>query len=183
MFPLDLFSIQLYLLCVSYWFGESYVSGAAGEATSVFGESASECIQKQYMSHDVGPPGDDHNLVSGRQLAESVSPRQLRLLHGNNVKDNSLNHNAAVFAGNAAATQPNNGVHANISFYNTPSPMATQVLYLTYLFNFFYFFFLFSTYFFHLFSWITLILWVIQCERTWKKLRFYSLFSHDFYIK
>ncbi|CAH1448650.1 unnamed protein product [Lactuca virosa] len=100
--------------------------GAAGEATSVFGESASECIQKQYMSHDVGPPGDDHNLVSGRQLAESVSPRQLRLLHGNNVKDNSLNHNGAAFAGNAA-TQPNNGVHANISFYNTPSPMATQL--------------------------------------------------------
>lgn len=107
--------------------------GAAGEATTVFGESASECIQKQYLSHDVGvgptlqSSSDDHNLVSGRQLADSVSPRQLRLLHGNNVKDNnSLNHNGAVFAGNPASL-PNNGVHANISFYNTPSPMANQM--------------------------------------------------------
>nr|XP_043621457.1 cell division cycle protein 27 homolog B [Erigeron canadensis] len=102
--------------------------GAAGEATSVFGELASECIQKQYLSNDVGPElqasNGDHNLVAGRQTAESVSPRQLRMLHSNNVKDNSVNHNGAVFS----ASQPNiNGVHANISFYNTPSPMTTQL--------------------------------------------------------
>lgn len=102
--------------------------GAAGEATAVFGESASECIQKQYLSHDVGPQLqasiDDQNLVPGRQAAESVSPRQQRHLHGNNAKDNSLNHNGAVFS---ASQANNNGVHANLSFYNTPSPMATQL--------------------------------------------------------
>ncbi|KAI3800749.1 hypothetical protein L1987_28843 [Smallanthus sonchifolius] len=108
--------------------------GAAAEASTMFGESASECIQKQYMSHDVGPQlqasSDDHNVVSGRQqVPENVSARQLRHLNGNNVKDTSLNHNGAVFSGStaAAASQPNNGVHASISFYNTPSPMATQL--------------------------------------------------------
>ncbi|PWA84802.1 CDC27 family protein [Artemisia annua] len=103
--------------------------GAAGEAASVFGESASECIQKQYLSHDVGPQLqasiEDHSLISGRQMSDSVSPRHLRHLHGNNMKDSSLNHNGAVFSG-SAASQPSNGVHHNISFYNTPSPMATQ---------------------------------------------------------
>ncbi|KAF5810721.1 putative tetratricopeptide-like helical domain superfamily, acetyltransferase A, auxiliary subunit [Helianthus annuus] len=111
--------------------------GAAGEATTVFGESASECIQKQYISHDVGPQlqqasSDDHNVVSGRQqVAENVSARQLRHSNGSNIKDNnSLNHNGAVFSGNtvaAAASQSNNGVHTSISYYNTPSPMATQL--------------------------------------------------------
>ncbi|XP_024992549.1 cell division cycle protein 27 homolog B isoform X1 [Cynara cardunculus var. scolymus] len=104
--------------------------GSAGEATAVFGESASECIQKQYLSHDVAPQlqssSDDHHPVSGRQLAESVSPRHLRHLHVNNIKENSVNHNGAVFSG-SAASQSNNGVHANISFYNTPSPMANQL--------------------------------------------------------
>ncbi|XP_071715355.1 cell division cycle protein 27 homolog B-like [Rutidosis leptorrhynchoides] len=103
--------------------------GAAGEAISVFGDSAFVCIQKQYTSHDVGPmlqaSTDDHNLVPGRQVAENVSPRQLRHLHGNNAKDNSLNHNnGSVFSANQAN---NNGVHANLSFYTTPSPMATQL--------------------------------------------------------
>ena len=97
----------------------------------MFGESAAECIQKQYSSHDVAASqlqssSDDPHLVSGRQLAESVSPRHLRHLHVNNIKENSVNHNGAVFSG-SAASQPNNGVHANISFYNTPSPMANQV--------------------------------------------------------
>ncbi|XP_076885371.1 cell division cycle protein 27 homolog B-like isoform X1 [Bidens hawaiensis] len=107
--------------------------GAAGEATTVFGESASECIQKQYMSHhDAGPQlqasNDDHNVVSGRQqMAENASTRQLRHLNGNNIKDNSLNHNGAVFSGSTTASQSSNGVHSNISFYNTPSPMATQL--------------------------------------------------------
>ncbi|KAI3717226.1 hypothetical protein L1987_68710 [Smallanthus sonchifolius] len=105
--------------------------GAAGEATAVFGESAAECIQKQYLSHDVGPQlqasSDDHSVVSGRQVAENISPRKLRHLHGNNIKDNSSNHNAAVFSSRPAASQPNNGVHANTPFYNTPSPMVTQL--------------------------------------------------------
>ncbi|KAK1420361.1 hypothetical protein QVD17_21891 [Tagetes erecta] len=108
--------------------------GAAGEATSVFGDSAFECIQKQYMSQDVGPQlqasSDDHNVVSSRQqVAENVSARQLRHLNGNNMKDSSLNHNGAVFSGSTAgaASQPNNGVYAVIPFYNTPSPMANQL--------------------------------------------------------
>ncbi|KAL4563469.1 hypothetical protein LXL04_027512 [Taraxacum kok-saghyz] len=101
--------------------------GAAGEARSVFGESASECIQKQYLTHDMfqSAPVDD------RHLAESVSPRHLRLLHGNNnnLKDNnSINQNHNIYPGNPpTATLPNNGIHANISFYNTPSPMANQL--------------------------------------------------------
>ncbi|XP_071696842.1 cell division cycle protein 27 homolog B-like isoform X2 [Rutidosis leptorrhynchoides] len=102
--------------------------GAAGEATSMFGESASKCIQQLYSSPDVGPvlqaSNDDHNTIPCRQAAESVSPRQLRHLHSNNAKDNSLNQNGALFSANQAN---NNGVHANLPFYNTPSPMATQL--------------------------------------------------------
>ncbi|KAL8236041.1 hypothetical protein R6Q59_017122 [Mikania micrantha] len=106
--------------------------GAAGEATTVFGEYASECIQKQYMSHDVQLQAcsDDHDVVSSRQqVTENVGARQSRHLNGNNIKENSINHSSAVFSGStiAAASQHSNGVHANISFYNTPSPMATQL--------------------------------------------------------
>ncbi|XP_076935417.1 cell division cycle protein 27 homolog B-like [Bidens hawaiensis] len=103
--------------------------GAAGEAESVFGESAAECIHKQYLSHHVGLQSDDHSVVSSRQVAESVSPRQLRQLHSNNIKGNSLNNNnGTAFSGRVAASQPNNnGVHAGTPFYNTPSPMAMQL--------------------------------------------------------
>ncbi|KAL8228762.1 hypothetical protein R6Q57_013662 [Mikania cordata] len=100
--------------------------GAAGEATEVFGESAAECMKKQYLSLDVAPhlqtSSENHCVVSGSQVAESASPRKLRYLLDNKIKDNSLNHNGAV-----AANQPINGLHANTPFYNTPSPMTTQL--------------------------------------------------------
>ncbi|KAJ9558058.1 hypothetical protein OSB04_012672 [Centaurea solstitialis] len=99
--------------------------GAAIEATTVFGESAFEYIQKQYTSHDVTSQlqasSDDRNVVSGQHL----SPRQLKHLPANIMKDPE-NHHGAIMSGNSNS-QPHNGGHSNISFYNTPSPMTTQL--------------------------------------------------------
>lgn len=70
---------------------------------------------------------DDHNLVSARNFgSEDVSPRQLKHLQGNNLRDvPGNNHGASSIGG--TASQPTNGGLPNLSFYNTPSPAATQV--------------------------------------------------------
>lgn len=110
---------------------ELCILGAAVEATSVFGEAATVCIQKQYLSHDLAPLSlqaiaEDHNIVSARNpVVEEVSPRHSRRTHGNNQKDNTVNYHGAALSGGAALLH--NGGHANMSFYNTPSPMATQL--------------------------------------------------------
>ncbi|KAA8517196.1 hypothetical protein F0562_017552 [Nyssa sinensis] len=69
---------------------------------------------------------EDHNLVSGRNFgSEDVGPRQLKHMNTNNLRDIPGNYHGAIASG-GAASQPLNGGSANI-FYNTPSPMATQV--------------------------------------------------------
>ncbi|XVE98099.1 hypothetical protein REPUB_Repub03eG0076200 [Reevesia pubescens] len=111
---------------------ELCVLGAAEEATVVFGEAAALCIQKQYLHHGVASrnfhmSSEDYNLVSSRNFgSEEVSPRQLKHAQGNNLRDIPGNyHGAAVLSG--AASQHQNGGPSNMSFYNTPSPMASQL--------------------------------------------------------
>ncbi|KAH8505221.1 hypothetical protein Peur_045335 [Populus x canadensis] len=108
------------------------ILGAAEEAAAVFDEAAALCIQKQYMncvsaSHNLSISNEDHNLVSARNFGlEDGSPRQLKHLQGNNLKDIPGNYHGASTLG-GPVSQPSNGAPPNLSFYNTPSPMATQL--------------------------------------------------------
>ncbi|XP_044472496.1 cell division cycle protein 27 homolog B-like isoform X2 [Mangifera indica] len=106
--------------------------GAAEEATAVFGEAASLCIQKQYLHHgstsqDLYSSNEDCNLVSSKNFgSEDASPRQLKNMQTNNLRDIPGNYNgASVLAG--ASNQPLNSGPSNMSFYNTPSPVAAQL--------------------------------------------------------
>ncbi|XP_071722429.1 cell division cycle protein 27 homolog B [Rutidosis leptorrhynchoides] len=111
---------------------ELCILGAAEEATAVFGEAAALCIQKQYSQHGLASQGchtscEDRVSVSSRNFSlEDTSPRQLKHVQGNNVKDVSGNyHGPAVYGG--SANQSLNGGPSTTSFYNTPSPMAMQL--------------------------------------------------------
>lgn len=69
-------------------------------------------------------PNEDRSTVSARNFGPSpddASPRQLKHMQGNNLRDIPGNYHGA------AAVQPPNGGSSNISFYNTPSPMVSQV--------------------------------------------------------
>lgn len=106
--------------------------GAAEEAAAFFGEAAALCIQKQYLNDSTSPSlhisAEDRNMVAARHcVSEDASPRQLKHVQGNNLKDIPGNHNGASILGGAAG-QPVNSGPSNLSFYNTPSPMATQVI-------------------------------------------------------
>ncbi|OMO58235.1 Tetratricopeptide TPR-1 [Corchorus olitorius] len=111
---------------------ELCVLGAAEEATLVFGEAAALCVQKQYLQQGAASPNshssnEDYNLVSSRNFgSEDVSPRQLKHTQGNNLRDIPGNYQGAAVLG-GAASQPQNGGPSNMSFYNTPSPMASQL--------------------------------------------------------
>ncbi|KAL2959288.1 hypothetical protein AAZX31_18G259900 [Glycine max] len=107
---------------------ELCILGAAEDATAVFGEAAALCIQKQYLHCTTSPKlhssAEDCNIVDTRHsVSEDTSPRQLKLMQG--MKDFPGNHHGASILGGTA--QPNNSGLSNISFYNTPSPMAAQL--------------------------------------------------------
>ncbi|XP_027349776.1 cell division cycle protein 27 homolog B-like isoform X2 [Abrus precatorius] len=107
---------------------ELCILGAAEEATAVFGEAAALCIQKQYLHCSNSPKlhssAEDCNVVDTRHyISEEASPRQLKLMQG--LKDIPGNHHGASILGGTA--QPINSGLSNISFYNTPSPLATQL--------------------------------------------------------
>ncbi|KAK7340772.1 hypothetical protein VNO77_21485 [Canavalia gladiata] len=107
---------------------ELCILGAAEEATAVFGEAAALCIQKQYLHCSNSPKlhssAEDGNIVDARHtVSEDVSPRQLKLMQG--LKDIPGNHHGASILGGTA--QSINSGLSTISFYNTPSPMATQL--------------------------------------------------------
>ncbi|KOM36678.1 hypothetical protein LR48_Vigan03g005900 [Vigna angularis] len=106
----------------------SEYSGAAEDATAVFGEAAALCVQKQYLhcltTSKLQSSAEDCNLVDTRHsVSEDTSPRQLKLMPG--LKDVPGNHHGASILG--GTSQPINSGLSNISFYNTPSPMATQL--------------------------------------------------------
>ncbi|XP_057757546.1 cell division cycle protein 27 homolog B [Arachis stenosperma] len=103
--------------------------GAAEEASSVFGEAAAVCVQRQYLSCSTSPrsqsSAEDSNLVDSRHcVSDDASPRQPKHMQG--LKDIPGTHNgASVFGG--TASQPINSSLSNISFYNTPSPVIAQL--------------------------------------------------------
>ncbi|ESW11331.2 hypothetical protein PHAVU_008G021500 [Phaseolus vulgaris] len=107
---------------------ELCILGAAEDATAVFGEAAALCVQKQYL-HCLTTPklqssAEDCNVVDTKHSAsEDTSPRHLKLMQG--LKDIPGNHHGASILG--GTSQPINSGLSNISFYNTPSPMATQL--------------------------------------------------------
>ncbi|KAK2965292.1 hypothetical protein RJ640_004161 [Escallonia rubra] len=117
-----------------FWaaYEELCILGAAEEATAVFGEAASLCIQKLYLHHGLASQSlhassDDNASTTTKNFGlEDISPRQLRHMHGNNFKDSTGTYHGAVLSG-GAAFQPPNGGPANTSFYNTPSPMIPQM--------------------------------------------------------
>ncbi|XP_038993974.1 cell division cycle protein 27 homolog B-like isoform X2 [Hibiscus syriacus] len=113
-----------------FWaaYEELCILGAAEEATVVFGEAAALCIQKQYLHHGLASPNlhaasEDYSLVSSQKLgSEDVIPRQLKHIQGSNLRDIPGNHHGATIS----VSQPQNSGPSNISFYNTPSPVASQ---------------------------------------------------------
>ncbi|XP_028778049.1 cell division cycle protein 27 homolog B isoform X2 [Neltuma alba] len=112
-------------------YDELCILGSAEEATAFFGEAAAQQIQKQYVNDSASPSlqtsAEDRNVVSAKHFAsEDMSPRHLKHVQGNNLKDVPGNHNGpSIVAGTAC--QPINSGPSNLSFYNTPSPMATQL--------------------------------------------------------
>lgn len=104
--------------------------GAAEEAAAVFGEAAAFCIQKQYVNCSPYPnphlSSEECNVVTARQsVSEDASPRQLKHMQG--LKDIAASHHGTSMIGGTAAQPIHNGP-SNMSFYNTPSPMTTQVI-------------------------------------------------------
>ncbi|CAA0816426.1 Cell division cycle protein 27 homolog B [Striga hermonthica] len=112
------------LLWVAY--EELCILGAADEATSVFDQGASLCIQKQYLnrglaSQSLQAPNEEHEISSNRILSsEDISPRKLKNLHNHSLRDISVNNHGTI------SNQPLNGGSASFPYYNTPSPMATH---------------------------------------------------------
>ncbi|KAF3441874.1 hypothetical protein FNV43_RR15789 [Rhamnella rubrinervis] len=110
---------------------ELCVLGAADEASVVFGEAAALSMQKQYLYHgsasqNMHESNEDRNLVSARNFGlEDVSPRQLKIMQGSSVRDIPGVHHSSTVSG-GASSQPLSG-SSNVSFYNTPSPMGTQL--------------------------------------------------------
>ncbi|KAI8534977.1 hypothetical protein RHMOL_Rhmol10G0139100 [Rhododendron molle] len=106
--------------------------GAAEEASTVFGEVAALCIQKQQLNkalayQNTQPSSDDHSLVSGRNIGlEDSSPREARHMSGNDIRVIPGNYHGVVTSG-GVASQSLNGGPGNMSFYSTPSPMAAQL--------------------------------------------------------
>ncbi|KAK7266700.1 hypothetical protein RIF29_19351 [Crotalaria pallida] len=108
---------------------ELCILGAAEEANVVFGEAAALRLQKQYLNCATSPSlhssvEDCHEVDARRSVSEDASPRQLRHVQG--LKDNAGNHHGASMLGGLAG-QPINSGPSNTSFFNTPSPMATQL--------------------------------------------------------
>lgn len=108
------------------------VPGAADEASAVFGEAAVLCVQKQYQnygltSQNLNVPSEDRNLVSGRNYGvEDASPKQMKNMLSNNMKDIPGNHHSSTVMGGATG-HPLSGSSSNMSFYTTPSPMGSHV--------------------------------------------------------
>ncbi|KAG6589947.1 Cell division cycle protein 27-like B, partial [Cucurbita argyrosperma subsp. sororia] len=108
---------------------ELCILGAAEDASSVFGEAAVLSIQKQYLHHrseNLQTLNDDLNSASARNNnSDEVRTRQLKHTQSNNLRDIPTNYQGTVNLGGAASQIVNGG--SNISFYNTPSPVAAQL--------------------------------------------------------
>ncbi|GAU36090.1 hypothetical protein TSUD_277010 [Trifolium subterraneum] len=67
---------------------------------------------------------DCHVVATRHSVSEDMSPRQLRHMQG--LKDIAANPHGSSIIGGAAGQLTSSG-SSNMSFYNTPSPMATQL--------------------------------------------------------
>ncbi|GAB2222023.1 hypothetical protein Droror1_Dr00013220 [Drosera rotundifolia] len=115
-----------------YWaaYEELSLLGCAEEAAVVFGETAVLSILKQHQQLQQYVPTcqntmtsyEDHDGVTFRSL-EDVSPRQQKTVQNSNVRE--VPH--GTIASGGIFNQPANGGHPNLSFYNTPSPIAAQL--------------------------------------------------------
>ncbi|KAG9133840.1 hypothetical protein Leryth_023152 [Lithospermum erythrorhizon] len=116
------------LLWVAY--EELCILGAAEEASTVFGDTALLCAQRQHLQHKLASQslqtvGEECNVVSSRNfISEDVSPGHSKYVHGNNVRDIS-GHTHGVSVSGGPGIHLFNGGHSNI-IYSTPSPAATQ---------------------------------------------------------
>ncbi|XP_060218050.1 cell division cycle protein 27 homolog B [Lycium barbarum] len=112
---------QALLLDPLLWaaYEELCILGAAQEAAAVFGEASSLSIQKQhlYQSQNIQASADDQNVASRNIVSDDISPRQSKHTHSNNLRESN----------GTAAVQSLGGASTNMSFYNTPSPMASQL--------------------------------------------------------
>ncbi|XP_047265495.1 cell division cycle protein 27 homolog B isoform X3 [Capsicum annuum] len=118
---------QALLLDPLLWaaYEELCILGAAEEAAVVFGEASLLCIEKQHLyqgnqSRNFQASTDDQNVASKNIVSDDISPRQSKHTHSNNLREISGNYYAA-------AIQNLGGASTNMSFYNTPSPMASQL--------------------------------------------------------
>ncbi|KAL0354872.1 UNVERIFIED_CONTAM: Cell division cycle protein 27B [Sesamum radiatum] len=74
-------------------------------------------MHRGLASQSLHAPSDEHDIASTRLLgSEDVSPRKLKHIHGNNLRD----------VNGTTSNQPMNGGPTSLPFYNTPSPMAAQ---------------------------------------------------------
>ncbi|XP_021775798.1 cell division cycle protein 27 homolog B-like isoform X1 [Chenopodium quinoa] len=114
-----------------FWaaYEELCILGSAEEASAVFGDTAAHTIQKQlqhaFTSQSFVISTEDQNQVSAKSCGDA-SPRQLKSIHGNSAKDASGSYQGANVS-SVAVSQSLNYVSSSLSFYNTPSPMASQM--------------------------------------------------------
>ncbi|KAF8031265.1 hypothetical protein BT93_D0458 [Corymbia citriodora subsp. variegata] len=105
--------------------------GSAEEAAAVFGEAAAICIHKQYLHNGLAPPNahmscEDQHLNSARCSTDDVSPKQLKQTPGNNTREFAGSYHGST-APSQVASQPLDGGSVQLSPYDTPSPVATQL--------------------------------------------------------
>ncbi|XP_039142291.1 cell division cycle protein 27 homolog B isoform X2 [Dioscorea cayenensis subsp. rotundata] len=105
---------------------ELCILGAVGGASDYFSDVAASRIQQQYLSesssHKISIGDEDRSIQSSRVLGlNDSSPKQPKNLHSNSIKEISNTH-VVMAAGQAA-----NSGSSNLSLYNTPSPVASQL--------------------------------------------------------
>ncbi|XP_027359205.1 cell division cycle protein 27 homolog B-like [Abrus precatorius] len=108
---------------------ELCILGAAEEATAVFGEEAAFCIEKQYLNCSTSTnspmlPEYTNEVATRPCISMEVSSGHFKQMQG--LKDVAVNHHGASILGGAYG-EPINSGPSNMSFYNTPSPMAAQL--------------------------------------------------------
>ncbi|XP_058101665.1 cell division cycle protein 27 homolog B isoform X2 [Magnolia sinica] len=110
---------------------ELCILGAAEEANGVFGVAAALRFQQQNLhsepsSRNLQTGSEDGSVPSSRTLGlDDTSLKQVKQLHGNNLRDIPGHPHGAVVAAGAAIQTANSG--HNVSLYNTPSPVPVQL--------------------------------------------------------
>ncbi|KAJ8422040.1 hypothetical protein Cgig2_026428 [Carnegiea gigantea] len=118
-----------------FWaaYEELCLLGSAEEAAAVFGEAAVQTIHKQqqqqqqhaFSTQKFVTGSEDHSQASARSF-EDASSRQLKNANSNSAKDAFGGYQGAV-ASSIAGNQLASCAASGLSFYNTPSPMASQL--------------------------------------------------------